>query len=159
GRSSIGVVRILPPATREVRFGFRAGSRPRTPCRRRPRVVGPSSTFAGSPPAPAAAAVRNRKNLGRRAMSDQNKEIARTVYDAFNSGNLDSLDDVIGSDAIDHDPQNPFGGTHGPEGAKQAISMYRSAFPDLKIKVEAQIAEGNLVVTRWTSTGTHDGDL
>jgi steroid delta-isomerase-like uncharacterized protein len=37
--------------------------------------------------------------------------------------------------------------------------MYRAAFPDLKITVEAQIAEGDLVVTRWSSTGTHEGDL
>jgi steroid delta-isomerase-like uncharacterized protein len=92
-------------------------------------------------------------------MSEKNKAIARKALDAFNSGDVDSLDDVISPDAVDHDPQNPFRDTHGPEGAKQTISMYRAAFPDLRIKVEAQIAEGDLVVTRWTSTGTHDGDL
>jgi steroid delta-isomerase-like uncharacterized protein len=37
--------------------------------------------------------------------------------------------------------------------------MYRAAFPDLKITVEDQIAEGDKVVTRWTAEGTHDGDL
>jgi steroid delta-isomerase-like uncharacterized protein len=92
-------------------------------------------------------------------MSEQNKAVARKAYDAFNSGDLDSLDDIVSSDAVDHDPQNPFGGTPGPEGAKQAISMYRTAFPDLRITVEAQIAEGDLVATRWTSTGTHEGDM
>jgi steroid delta-isomerase-like uncharacterized protein len=92
-------------------------------------------------------------------MSEQNKAVARKIYDVFNSGDLDSLDDVISQDAIDHDPQNPFGGTPGPEGTKQAIAMYRAAFPDLRIEVEAQIAEGDLVVTRWTSTGTHEGDM
>jgi steroid delta-isomerase-like uncharacterized protein len=92
-------------------------------------------------------------------MSEQNKAVARKVYDAFNSGDVDSLDDVISPDAIDHDPQNPFGGTAGPDGAKQAIAMYRAAFPDLRIQVEAQIAEGDLVATRWTSTGTHEGDM
>jgi steroid delta-isomerase-like uncharacterized protein len=92
-------------------------------------------------------------------MSEQNKAVARKIYDAFNSGDLDSLDDIISQDAVDHDPQNPFGGTPGPEGTKQAISMYRAAFPDLRIEVEAQVAEGDLVVTRWTSTGTHEGDM
>jgi steroid delta-isomerase-like uncharacterized protein len=92
-------------------------------------------------------------------MSEENKAIARKVYDAFNSGDLDSLDDIISADSVDHDPQNPFGNVHGPDGAKQAISMYRTAFPDLNIKVEDQIAEGDLVVTRWTSTGTHEGDM
>ena len=37
--------------------------------------------------------------------------------------------------------------------------MYRAAFPDLHITVEDQIAEGDKVVTRWSSTGTHEGDL
>jgi steroid delta-isomerase-like uncharacterized protein len=92
-------------------------------------------------------------------MSEQNKTIVRKVFDAFNSGNLDALDNIISPDAVDHDPQNPFAATHGPDGAKQAISMYRAAFPDLNFKVEAQIAEGDLVVTRWTSTGTQDGEL
>jgi steroid delta-isomerase-like uncharacterized protein len=92
-------------------------------------------------------------------MSEQNKAVARKIYDAFNSGDLDSLDDIVSQDAVDHDPQNPFGGTPGPEGTKQAIAMYRAAFPDLRIEVEAQVAEGDLVVTRWTSTGTHEGDM
>jgi steroid delta-isomerase-like uncharacterized protein len=92
-------------------------------------------------------------------MSEQNKALARKVYNAFNSGDVDSLDGIISSDAVDHDPQNPFGGTHGPDGAKQVIAMYRAAFPDLKVKVEDQVAEGDLVATRWTSTGTHEGDL
>ena len=92
-------------------------------------------------------------------MSEQNKAIARKVYDAFNSGDVDSLDEIISADAVDHDPQNPFGGTPGPEAAKQVITMYRAAFPDLRIQVDAQIAEGDLVVTRWTSTGTHEGDM
>jgi steroid delta-isomerase-like uncharacterized protein len=92
-------------------------------------------------------------------MSEENKAISRKVYDAFNGGDLNALDEVIGADAIDHDPQNPFRDTHGPEGAKQAIAMYRAAFPDLNVKIDAQIAEGDFVVTRWTSTGTHEGDL
>jgi steroid delta-isomerase-like uncharacterized protein len=34
-----------------------------------------------------------------------------------------------------------------------------SAFPDLKLMVEDQIAEGDKVVTRWSATGTHQGEL
>jgi steroid delta-isomerase-like uncharacterized protein len=92
-------------------------------------------------------------------MSEQNKAIARRVYEAFNSGDLDGLDEIIGADAVDHDSQNPHRDVRGPEGSKLAISMYRAAFPDLRITVEDQIAEGDKVVTRWSSTGTHDGDL
>ncbi len=37
--------------------------------------------------------------------------------------------------------------------------MYRNAFPDFRITTEEQIADGDVVVTRWTGTGTHQGDL
>ncbi len=39
------------------------------------------------------------------------------------------------------------------------MSLYHGAFPDTQITVEDQIAEGDLVVTRWTARGTHQGEL
>jgi steroid delta-isomerase-like uncharacterized protein len=91
-------------------------------------------------------------------MSDQNKAVARAIFDAFNSGDLDSLDDVVAPHSVDHDPYNPFR-EEGREGLKKVIGMYRQAFPDLQITVDDQIAEGDKVVTRWTATGTHQGEL
>ena len=35
----------------------------------------------------------------------------------------------------------------------------RTAFPDLNVKVEDQLAEGDKVATRWTTTGTHQGEF
>jgi steroid delta-isomerase-like uncharacterized protein len=92
-------------------------------------------------------------------MSDQNKAIARRALELFSGGDLDELDQLVSEDAVDHDTQNPNAGIHGPEGAKRTAAIYRGAFPDLKITVEDQIAEGDEVVTRWTAVGTHDGDL
>lgn len=37
--------------------------------------------------------------------------------------------------------------------------MYRAAFPDLHVQIEDQLAEGDRVATRWTGTGTHNGEL
>ena len=37
--------------------------------------------------------------------------------------------------------------------------MYRAAFSDSQFEIEAQFAEGDYVVTRWTATGTQDGEL
>jgi steroid delta-isomerase-like uncharacterized protein len=92
-------------------------------------------------------------------MSEQNKAVARQALEVFGSGDLDALDELIAADAVDHDSQNPNAHIHGPEGSKRTISMYRTAFPDLRMKVEDQIAEGDKVVTRWTAIGTHGGDL
>jgi steroid delta-isomerase-like uncharacterized protein len=34
---------------------------------------------------------------------------------------------------------------------------FTTGFPDSRISIEACIAEGDTVVTRWTLTGTHQG--
>ena len=91
-------------------------------------------------------------------MSDQNKAAARRFFEIWESGDLDALDDVAAPDVVDHDPYNPHG-REGLEGTKQTISMYREAFPDVRFEIEDQIAEGEMVVTRWKATGTHEGDL
>jgi steroid delta-isomerase-like uncharacterized protein len=91
-------------------------------------------------------------------MSDENKAVARRFFEAFNSGEVDALDDVVAEDAIDHDAYNPFA-SDGREGAKKLIAMYRDAFPDLTMTVDDQIAEGDKVATMWHAEGTHEGEL
>ncbi len=91
--------------------------------------------------------------------AQENKALARRVIDEmFNKGNLDLADEVFAHDYVDHDPAMPED-IHGPEGFKEFVGMYRSAFPDLHVELEEQLAEGDLVATRWTATGTHEGDL
>ncbi|WP_405179537.1 ester cyclase [Nocardia sp. NBC_01377] len=92
-------------------------------------------------------------------MSEQNKAAAKRVFDAWNMRDLDVFDEVIAADYIDHDPQNPFADTHGPEGFKRLAQMYLAAFSDQRFLVNEQIAEGDFVTTRWTGTGTNDGEM
>src|SRR5438445_235683 len=47
----------------------------------------------------------------------------------------------------------------GPEGLKQGVAGYRAAFPDLRIRIEEQFGDGPFVATRWSATGTHEGEL
>jgi steroid delta-isomerase-like uncharacterized protein len=49
--------------------------------------------------------------------------------------------------------------TGGIEAWKKFQSKYRKAFPDHRLAIEDQIAEGDKVVTRWTTQGTHKADL
>jgi predicted ester cyclase len=37
--------------------------------------------------------------------------------------------------------------------------MFRGAFPDLHLHIEDEIAEGDLLTTRWAGHGTHQGEL
>ena len=45
------------------------------------------------------------------------------------------------------------------EAARKTAEMFLAAFPDTSYTIEQQVAEGDLVVTRWTARGTHEGEL
>jgi steroid delta-isomerase-like uncharacterized protein len=91
--------------------------------------------------------------------TQENKALARRVLEEmFNKGNLDLADEVFAPDYVDHDPAMPED-IRGPEGFKEYVSIFRTAFPDIHLEIEDQVAEGDKVVTRWTGTGTHEGDL
>ena len=89
---------------------------------------------------------------------EENKAIARRAFEeGWNKGNLTTVDEDVATNYVLHDPFS--GEIKGPDGYKQYVRMYRTAFPDLHFTIEDQIAEGDKVVTRWTCTGTHRGEL
>ena len=93
-------------------------------------------------------------------MSEQNKALARrAIEEVWNEGKLAVIDELTASNATYHDPNVPGGKFTGPEGVKQFVQIYRGAFPDVRLTINDQIAEGDKVVTRWTATGTHKGQL
>ena len=92
-------------------------------------------------------------------MSEQNKAIAaRIPLEVFNQGKLEVVDEVIADNSVDHGTLPP-GMPAGKEGVKALAKSLRSAFPDFKIVIDLQIAEGDLVVQHATSTGTMKGEF
>lgn len=92
-------------------------------------------------------------------MSKENKAVVRRmIEEIFNQGNLDATEEIVAQDHVHHDPAMPEEG-HCIEGFKQFVGLYRLAFPDLHVQIEDQFAEADRVATRWTATGTHEGDL
>ena len=93
-------------------------------------------------------------------MSEENKASARRVLKEVFSGqgDLEVADELFAPNFVGHDPASPED-IRGPEGVKQFAGMYRNAFPDVQMSVEDQVAEGDIVVTRWIASGTHQGDL
>ncbi|HST18690.1 MAG TPA: ester cyclase [Gaiellaceae bacterium] len=80
------------------------------------------------------------------------------IEEVFGAGKVDVADELVHEQAIGHDPALP-GPVNGREGVKASALGYRSAFPDLAMSVDQLIAEGDLVATRWTARGTHEGEL
>jgi steroid delta-isomerase-like uncharacterized protein len=90
--------------------------------------------------------------------AEENKAIARRDFEeVWNQGNLSAIDEIYTTDYIRHDAV--IGDTQGPEGVKQVVTMYYTAFPDLHLTIEDIIAEGDKVAYRWTGSGTHKGEL
>ena len=89
--------------------------------------------------------------------AEENKALVRRLFEeVWNQGNLDVIDEIFAADYVGHMPGSP--DIHGPEAGKQFVTMFRTAFPDIKFTVEDQIAEGDKGVTRWTYTATHKGE-
>jgi predicted ester cyclase len=86
---------------------------------------------------------------------DANKALVRRLYDAFETGGVDPLDEVVAPDFVDHDPLP--GQAPGLVGMKQAVGLFRAAFPDGRLAVEELIAEGDKVVARVRLSGTQVG--
>jgi steroid delta-isomerase-like uncharacterized protein len=93
-------------------------------------------------------------------MSEENKRVSRRVVEeVFAQGKIDVLDELVADDFVNRDQTIPPNVSPDREGLKQLARGYISAFPDLTIRVDDQIAEGDKVVTRWSATGTHQGEL
>jgi predicted ester cyclase len=90
-------------------------------------------------------------------MSAANKEIVRRALEE-SWGNPDVLDELVSSDYVGYDPALPEP-VRGPEGAKDNVNQYRSAFEGAQITVKEQIGEGDLVATRWEGRGRHTGEI
>ena len=91
-------------------------------------------------------------------MSEANKSLVRRwIEEAINKGNLSVVDEIVPPEYVYREPT--VGERRGKEAARELITMYRNAFPDIKLTIEEQIAEGDKVVTRTTGTGTHRGEL
>jgi steroid delta-isomerase-like uncharacterized protein len=82
--------------------------------------------------------------------------IRRIVEEVLNGGNEAVIDQLVSPSFMSH--EEGMGGA-GAEGFKQAVKMYRTAFPDVHLEVEFYVAEGDLVVTWGTFGGTHNGPL
>ena len=90
---------------------------------------------------------------------ERNKNLVqRWLVEVFTRADLDRADELFTLNYALHDPSFPHD-VHGPEGIKRYVTAYRAAFPNLRVTVEDQLAEEDIVVTRWTLRGTHSGEF
>jgi steroid delta-isomerase-like uncharacterized protein len=93
--------------------------------------------------------------------SESGKSIARRFReDLWNTGDLAIADEIIDRDCRIH-ARIPFATDfmRGPDAMAQLVMFYRLAFSEIRMTVDELVAEGDLVVARWTAHGRNTGDL
>jgi predicted ester cyclase len=90
------------------------------------------------------------------ASSEDNKATVRDFFACATRGEFDRFEALIRSDYVLHDTA---GDARGVEGVKERVEGYRSGIAGLRVTVEQQLAAGDLVATRYTCRGTHEGEL
>jgi predicted ester cyclase len=97
-------------------------------------------------------------------MSEADKQLVRRHFEElFNRQHLDVADELVAAEYLEH-AIAPFGqaepGTvHGPTHMRQTAQWLLAQFPDLRMTIEAIVAEGDTVAVRILSQGTNLGPL
>ncbi|HEX6709497.1 MAG TPA: ATP-binding protein [Rubrobacter sp.] len=89
------------------------------------------------------------------SMQDENKILARRFLEAQAKGDIETLDELMASNFADRSllpGQKP-----GREDYKQSVASMLAVFVNTGFTVEAQIAEGDHVVSRYKGSSVHRG--
>jgi len=89
------------------------------------------------------------------ARLEENKAIVRRCMEELDKGNWAIFNELLTRDYVYHEPGRSF----TRDESEQFMRSLRVAFPDGRVTIEEMIAEGDKVVTRYTSSGTHKGEF
>ncbi len=88
---------------------------------------------------------------------ENNKALVRRFYEeVWNRGNVEVADEIFAENYERHDLR-PGNALPGPAGQMKIAADFRAAFPDLRMTIDLIVAEGDMVVARWTTEGTNTG--
>ena len=92
-------------------------------------------------------------------MTEENKAIARRVYEIISGGDFDRAEEIVDASAPDNEllPDDP--PAKLIDTFKETFSEARAGFPDLSVTVEEVMAEGDRVTARVVMRGTHQGEF
>jgi predicted ester cyclase len=88
--------------------------------------------------------------------NEENKSLVRRYYEEIvSSGDVGRLEEFISPDYVE--VYNNVTYPMGIDGAREHVLGVRTTYPDLRITVDRQIAEGDWVVSQVSARGTHEG--
>lgn len=75
----------------------------------------------------------------------------RVFLEKMGEGRFDKLDEIYGPGFVAHGASRDYTLEEDNESGK----TWRTAFPDLQVRIERTVAEGDLVAVHWSATGTN----
>ena len=90
-----------------------------------------------------------------------NKILARRSLEMWAGSNTDRPDEVFAESYANHQESDIRGDveTRGLDSWKDLVHKHHDGFPDLRVVLALQIAEGDKVATRWEFSGHHTGQF
>ena len=92
---------------------------------------------------------------------EENKDVVRRFVDECVNTHREDLLDQFVDEAVTMHPGTPDSAqaTQGIDELRDAYRRFRVLVPDLHVTHELLIGEGDYVVARWTTTGTHATEI
>ena len=92
---------------------------------------------------------------------EANSAVVRRFFEeVVNAGQLGVVDEIFAPRFVLHDPLFEGPGEGNPDDVRDIVEKLRTAFSDVHVDIDYQIAaENDAVVTRWTANGTHNGRI
>jgi steroid delta-isomerase-like uncharacterized protein len=120
---------------------------------------GPATRMAGTASRPAATRMMPAESASCAPQSPEDTiaVVDRVRAEVYNTGNFDVMPQIFAEGYLHGSANGPDAVGIG-EGARR-IGGFVTALPDLEWTFDEVIAEGDRVAARWTTRGTHDGDL
>lgn len=85
-----------------------------------------------------------------------NVQMVRELFEAFYAADEPAMSALIGDDFVTHAPG---GSTGNAAGWKAMAHQLADALPDNRTEIHDIVGEGDIVAVRYTSRGTHRGEL
>lgn len=89
-------------------------------------------------------------------MSNPNAERSRRWFEeVWNQKRSEVIEEFLTPQSVGHQES---GDVPGIDAFKKAHAEFLTAFPDLKVEIEAIVADGENVAVRWRASASHAGD-
>ncbi len=92
-------------------------------------------------------------------MAQENSALIRRWFEeVWNHGRMETIDEMASPDVVGHG-QAQHDTVIGREQFRTFATEFRRAFPDLNVKIDHILEQGDKAAARWTATMTHKGEF